>query len=233
MTNDAVRSVRDIVAVSGLKKVYRMGPEDVVVLEDVNLRVREGTTILVLGESGSGKSTLLNLIGGLDEPTAGVIEVSGNRISAVRERHLSGYRNAVIGFIFQFHYLLKDFTALENVMMPALIAGRPAAEARREAALLIAEVGLAHRSDHSPSELSGGERQRAAVARALINSPEVILADEPTGNLDERNASVVLALLFDLVRKMKKTMIMVTHDRSIRDKADRSYVLEHGVLRDL
>ncbi|MBN2351825.1 MAG: ABC transporter ATP-binding protein [Spirochaetales bacterium] len=231
--NETKRNGRDIVAVSRLKKIYRMGPEDVVVLENVNLRVAEGTTVLVLGESGSGKSTLLNLIGGLDSPTDGVIEVSGNRISTVAERHLSGYRNAIIGFIFQFHYLLKDFTALENVMIPALIAGRAAAVARREAAALIAEVGLAHRSDHSPAELSGGERQRAAVARALINSPELILADEPTGNLDERNASVVLALLFDLVRKMKKTMIMVTHDRSVSRKADRSYVLEHGALRDL
>jgi lipoprotein-releasing system ATP-binding protein len=227
------KSAADLVLVSELKKIYRLGPEDVTVLENVNLAVAKGHTSLILGESGSGKSTLLNMIGGLDSPTAGEVTVAGHLISAVRERHLSGYRNEVIGFIFQFHYLLKDFSALENVMMPALIAGRPAAVARRAAEVLLGEVGLAHRSEHYPAELSGGERQRAAVARALVNSPELILADEPTGNLDERNAAVVLGLLFDLVKKMRKTMIMVTHDRSVRERADESYVLEHGMLRRL
>jgi lipoprotein-releasing system ATP-binding protein len=231
--NEPIASGKTIVTVSDLRKVYRLGPEDVVVLENVNLAVGEGSTVLILGESGSGKSTLLNMIGGLDSPTQGEIEVAGTKVSALKERHLSHYRNAVIGFIFQFHYLLKDFSALENVMMPALIAGRPAALAKREAEALLGEVGLTHRKDHTPAELSGGERQRAAVARALINSPALILADEPTGNLDERNASVVIALLFDLVKKMNTTMLMVTHDRSVKERADRSYILEHGVLNRL
>jgi lipoprotein-releasing system ATP-binding protein len=219
-----------IVALRSLKKVYRMGPEDVEVLHDVNLDVEAGTTVLIRGESGSGKSTLLNMIGGLDTPTRGSVKVTGTDIAALDEHELTGYRTRMVGFIFQFHYLLKDFSALENVMMPALIAGRPMRVARAEALQLIAEVGLSHRQDHFPSQLSGGERQRTAVARALVNSPTIILADEPTGNLDEKNAENVLKLLFGLVKKFEKTMVMVTHERSILKNADVSYLLEHGVL---
>jgi lipoprotein-releasing system ATP-binding protein len=219
-----------IVSVHSLQKIYRLGPEAVEVLKNVNLEVAAGTTVLILGESGSGKSTLLNMIGGLDTPTKGTVTVAGASIGTMNERVLSDYRNAIIGFIFQFHYLLKDFTALENAMMPALIAGRTPGAARREARQLLLEVGLEHRQDHYPAELSGGERQRTAVARALINSPRLILADEPTGNLDEKNAVLVLDLLFDLVKKFNKTMIMVTHERSIREHATQSYMLEHGAL---
>jgi lipoprotein-releasing system ATP-binding protein len=228
--NDEIHSDSTIVKLLSLQKIYRLGPEEVTVLQNVNLKVIRGTTVLVLGESGSGKSTLLNMIGGLDTPTRGTVDVEGASIGTMDERILSQYRNSVIGFIFQFHYLLKDFTALENVMMPALIAGRSSTIVRREAQNLLCEVGLKHRQKHYPSELSGGERQRAAVARALINSPSLILADEPTGNLDEKNAVVVLDLLFELVKKFKKTMIMVTHEHSIRKHATESYLLEHGEL---
>ncbi len=228
--NDRKKAADAIVRIRSLQKIYRLGPEEVEVLKNVNLEVTRGTTTLILGESGSGKSTLLNMVGGLDTPTRGTVMVEDSSIGTMDEQILSQYRNTVVGFIFQFHYLLKDFTALENVMMPALIAGRPPAQARREALLLIEEVGLTRRQGHYPSELSGGERQRAAVARALINSPSLILADEPTGNLDEKNAVIVLGLLFDLVRKFNKTMIMVTHEHSIRERATASFLLEHGEL---
>ncbi len=231
--NDDNQSGAAVVRLRGLQKIYRLGPEEVEVLKHVNLDVARGTTVLILGESGSGKSTLLNMIGGLDTPTRGTVTVENASIGAMDERILSQYRNAVIGFIFQFHYLLKDFTALENVMMPALIAGRPPAQARREAVKLIAEVGLAHRQEHYPTELSGGERQRAAVARALINDPSLILADEPTGNLDEKNAAIVLDLLFNLVKKFEKTMVMVTHERAIQKHVTSSFLLEHGELTRL
>jgi len=173
------------------------------------------------------------MIGGLDDVTAGKIEVNKIKITELDEYELADYRNKVIGFIFQFHYLLKDFTALENVMMPCIIANLPLKEARVKALKLLHDVGLDKRKEHYPSRLSGGERQRIAVARALINDPKLILADEPTGNLDERNSEIVLNLLFELVTRYKKTMIMVTHDTGIITRSDESYLLEHGVLKKL
>ncbi len=222
-----------ILTISAVKKVYRTGTEDLEVLKKIDLKILESTTIVITGESGSGKSTLLNMIGGLDDVTAGKIEVNKIKITELDEYELADYRNKVIGFIFQFHYLLKDFTALENVMMPCIIANLPLKEARVKALKLLHDVGLDKRKEHYPSRLSGGERQRIAVARALINDPKLILADEPTGNLDERNSEIVLNLLFELVTRYKKTMIMVTHDTGIITRSDESYLLEHGVLKKL
>ncbi|MEJ2662488.1 MAG: ABC transporter ATP-binding protein, partial [Spirochaetia bacterium] len=188
-----------LVTLNAVKKIYHTSAENLEVLKAVDLTVDEGTTVLITGESGSGKSTLLNMIGGLDEVSGGEISVGGVVITGLNEYELTDYRNRIIGFIFQFHYLLKDFTALENVMLPCVIANLPLKEARSKALEFLGDVGLEKRKDHYPSELSGGERQRVAVARALINSPKLILADEPTGNLDEKNSEIVLNLLFELV----------------------------------
>ncbi len=221
-----------LIDMTTVKKIYHTGAEDLEVLQSIDLTVDRGQTVLITGESGSGKSTLLNMIGGLDEVSAGKIVVNGIAITSLDEYELTGYRNKVIGFIFQFHYLLKDFTALENVMLPCVIANDRLGDARDKALKLLNDVGLAQRKDHYPSQLSGGERQRVAVARALINSPELILADEPTGNLDEKNSDIVLKLLFELVGRYNKTMVMVTHDTGIIRMGNKSYLLEHGVLKD-
>jgi lipoprotein-releasing system ATP-binding protein len=211
--------------------VFRAGSEDLTVLEDVSLAVQEASTVVISGESGSGKSTLLHLIGGLDTPTAGRIRFRGTEITGRGEAELVEYRNRRLGFIFQLHYLLRDFTALENVLMPAAIAGATGAGARRRAERLLEQVGLAGRRRHYPLELSGGERQRVAVARALMNDPQLILADEPTGSLDEHNAGQIRELLFGLVGEYRKTMILVTHSREIAAAGDARLVLEHGRLR--
>ena len=220
-----------ILEVCGLRKVFRAGSEDLTVLEDVSLAVQEASTVVISGESGSGKSTLLHLIGGLDTPTAGRISFRGTEITSRSEAELVEYRNRRLGFIFQLHYLLRDFTALENVLMPAAIAGATGAGARRRAERLLEQVGLAGRRRHYPLELSGGERQRVAVARALMNDPQLILADEPTGSLDEHNAAQIRELLFGLVGEYRKTMILVTHSREIAAAGDARLVLEHGRLR--
>jgi len=220
-----------ILEVEGLKKVFRAGSEDLTVLDEVGLVVEEASTVVISGESGSGKSTLLHLIGGLDSPTAGRIRFRELEIAGASEGELVEYRNRRLGFIFQLHYLLKDFTALENVFMPAAIAGAARAAARRRAERLLEQVGLAGRRTHYPMELSGGERQRVAVARALMNDPQLILADEPTGSLDERSSAQIRDLLFGLVGEYRKTMILVTHSRELAGAGDRRLVLEHGRLR--
>ncbi len=220
-----------LLEVAGLRKVFRAGSEDLTVLDGVSLAVREGSTVVISGESGSGKSTLLHLIGGLDSPTAGRIRFAGVEISGLAEAELVEYRNRRLGFIFQLHYLLKDFTALENVYLPALIAGAAGPTARRRAARLLEQVGLGARRAHFPVELSGGERQRVAVARALMNDPQLILADEPTGSLDERSSAQIRDLLFGLVGEYRKTMILVTHSRELAEAGDQRLVLEHGRLR--
>ena len=220
-----------LLVVTALRKVFRAGSEDLTVLDGVSLAVREGSTVVISGESGSGKSTLLHLIGGLDTPTAGRIRFQELEIGDLAEAELVEYRNRRLGFIFQLHYLLKDFTALENVFMPAAIAGFPWAAARRRAERLLEQVGLAGRRMHYPVELSGGERQRVAVARALMNDPRLILADEPTGSLDERSSAQIRDLLFGLVGEYRKTMILVTHSRELAGTGDQRLVLEHGRLR--
>jgi lipoprotein-releasing system ATP-binding protein len=220
-----------VLEATGLKKVFRTGGEDLVVFEEVDLAVRQGTTVVIAGESGSGKSTLLSLLGTLDAPSEGRISVRGREITGRPESELLLFRGRSLGFIFQFHYLLKDFTALENVMMPAHIAGVPRAQARARAERLLDEVALSGRLDHFPVQLSGGERQRVAVARALVNAPELILADEPTGNLDERNSLQVQELLFRLVRDHGTAMVLVTHAGELARSGDEHYVLEHRRLR--
>ncbi len=220
-----------LLKVVSLRKDYPSGAECIQVLNGVDLELGEGQTVVITGESGSGKSTLLNLVGGLDTATSGWIYLDGLELTRQSEEALARVRSRQIGFIFQLHFLLKDFTALENVLLPALIEGRPLREARRRAEELLARVGLEKRRGHYPAELSGGERQRVAVARSLINDPRLILADEPTGNLDERNAEAVKELLFGLVGEMGKSLILVTHDPQLAAPAQRRYHLEHGRLR--
>ena len=220
-----------IVSIKGLEKTYKTDSENLTVLKNLSLEIKEGSKIAIVGESGSGKSTLLNIIGGIDRATAGTV-ISGKwDLSKLSESELSEYRSSFLGLIFQFHYLLKDFTAVENVYMAALIAGMPKKEAIKKAEKLLDDVGLLQRKDHLPSQLSGGERQRVAVARALINDPKLILADEPTGNLDPQNAEKIGDLLFSMVEKYNKTLILVTHDLTLAKKADSQYKIVKGSLQ--
>ena len=199
-------------------------------LSGVDLEIDEGTSVVITGESGSGKTTLLNLVAGLDSPTGGRVLVDGTEITCLDETALAAFRGRTLGFVFQFHYLLRDFTALENVLMPAWIAGRGRGDATRQARTLLGDVGLGGKLARYPSELSGGERQRVAVARALVNDPRLVVADEPTGNLDERNSETVRDLLFDLVRRYGKTLLVATHDARLAARGDRTLRLAHGVL---
>jgi lipoprotein-releasing system ATP-binding protein len=219
-----------LLSLSGLGKTYETAAERLEVLRDVSLTVARGTTVVVTGESGCGKSTLLNLVGGLDFPSSGRITVQGMEIGDMGEEELSRYRNSHVGFIFQFHFLLRDFTALENVVIPGMVGGARMQSLRARGEKLLAEVGLTRRKDAYPHELSGGERQRVAVARALMNEPLLILADEPTGNLDEGNAEIVRDLLFGLVRTQGRTMVLVTHDTGLAARADIHCVLSAGRL---
>lgn len=220
----------DILTMKNIEKIYMTKAERLVVLENINITLKQGTTTVITGESGCGKSTFLNLIGGLDHVSGGEIVSAGYRVSHLSENELTEYRNRIIGFIFQFHYLLKDFTALENVMLPSFMGGRDKRKAVEQARILLSQVGMEKRADHYPSQLSGGERQRVAVARSLINDPYMILADEPTGNLDEKNSRNVEEILFTLVMKYEKTLVLVTHDTTLLERADRSFRLEAGSL---
>jgi lipoprotein-releasing system ATP-binding protein len=219
-----------LLSVRSLVRSFEAGGERLEVLRGVELEVEEPTSIAVTGESGSGKSTLLSLVGGLDRPTSGSVFVDGADITVLDETELSAYRSRHVGFVFQFHFLLADFTALENLLIPGLLASRSAAAARARARGLLADVGLANRAGAYPLELSGGERQRVAVARALMNRPRLILADEPTGNLDERNARMVEDLLFPLVAREGCVLLLATHDRALAARAERHYGLAGGVL---
>jgi lipoprotein-releasing system ATP-binding protein len=220
----------EILRAESITKSFSIGNEVIDVLKGINLSVSEGTTVVITGESGSGKSTFLNLVGGIDSPSTGTITVRGEEITRLNEEELAGFRNKTVGFIFQFHFLLKDFSALENVMMPAFISGSRPAYAHKKAMMLLDEVGLSHRTSHYLVELSGGERQRVAVARALMNDPDIIIADEPTGNLDEKNSMAVQDLLFALTDLHRKTMLLVTHDTALAMRATEHLRLEHGVL---
>lgn len=229
-------SKADILTIKNLEKIYQTDSEKLTVLKGLNLTVEEGSKIAVVGESGSGKSTLLNIIAGIDSVTSGSV-IAGTKesgqwdVANLSEAKMAEYRSRFIGLIFQFHYLLKDFTALENVYMPALIAGMSKKEAMERAAGLLADVGVADRKDHLPSQLSGGERQRVAAARALINDPTLILADEPTGNLDPANASKIGDLLFSMADKYKKTLILVTHDMGLAANGDKQLRIVEGKLK--
>ena len=213
-----------------LSKTYTEGPSDVSVLTKVNLDVEVGERIAIIGSSGSGKSTLLHLLGGLDLPSEGSVWVDGQELSKMSDKKRGDIRNDYLGFVYQFHHLLPEFTAVDNVAMPLLIRGEDAKVARAKAKEILADMGLGDRLDHRPVELSGGERQRAAIARALVTEPKVVLADEPTGNLDEKTADAVFSMMMDLNQRVGTALIMVTHDTKLASKMDKIYHLELGQL---
>ena len=217
---------------SGIAKAFHQGPREVRVLESVELELPAGQSLSIVGASGAGKSTLLHILGGLDEPDSGSVEVGGVDLWGVENRKRSEIRNLQMGFVYQFHHLLPEFTALENVSMPLLIRGVSVAEAEQRSREILTRVGLDQRLTHKPGELSGGERQRAAVARALVGKPGVVLGDEPTGNLDERTADHVYGLMLELNRELGTSLLLVTHDRGMAARMDRCLELHMGQLRD-
>lgn len=219
-----------LLEVRGLCKTYEIGANRVEVLSGIDLELEAATTTALVGASGAGKSTLLHLLGALDRPTAGTVCFRGDDLFRKNDGELASFRNRSIGFVFQFHHLLPEFTALENVMMPALIARVPGAEARKMAEELLADVGLAQRLNHRPGELSGGEQQRVAIARALVMSPELLLADEPTGNLDMKTSDGVHAVLADLQKKKGLTLVVVTHNERLAAAMERTVRLIDGRL---
>ena len=223
----------EVIRAEKLGKTYAEGNLHTPVFDGLDFRVAAGETVAILGASGAGKSTLLHLLGGLDVPTAGEVFVAGQKMSALSDAARGRLRNRALGFVYQFHHLLPEFTALENVMMPVLLAGDGVVSAKRSAQDLLESVGLGHRLQHKPGELSGGERQRAAVARALVNRPACVLGDEPTGNLDEKTAATVFAQMLELNRAHATSLVLVTHDRRLARRLDRVLELHEGRLREL
>ncbi|MBJ6978125.1 MULTISPECIES: lipoprotein-releasing ABC transporter ATP-binding protein LolD [unclassified Luteimonas] len=227
------RHADEVVGADGLGKTYAEGRMHTPVFDGLDLSVAAGETVAILGASGAGKSTLLHLLGGLDTPTAGEVYVAGQRMSALSDADRGRLRNRALGFVYQFHHLLPEFTALENVMLPVLLSGAAVPDASSRARALLEGVGLGHRLEHKPGELSGGERQRAAVARALVNRPACVLGDEPTGNLDEKTAATVFDLMLELNRAERTSLVLVTHDRSLARRLDRVLELHEGRLREI
>ena len=225
--------MQDVIRAEKLGKTYAEGKLHTPVFDGLDFSVAAGETVAILGVSGAGKSTLLHLLGGLDTPTSGEVYVAGQKMSALSNAERGRLRNQALGFVYQFHHLLPEFTALENVMLPVLLGGADVDEANSRAKALLESVGLGHRLAHKPGELSGGERQRAAVARALVNKPACVLGDEPTGNLDEKTAAGVFALMLELNRAQKTSLVLVTHDRSLARRLDRVMELHEGKLREL
>mgnify|MGYP000132375711 FL=1 len=221
-----------VVTCEQLEKTYSQGPQLVHVLKGVNLQVRRGERIAIVGSSGSGKTTLLNLLGGLDLPTAGKVSIAGKDLAKVDETERGLLRNKHLGFVYQFHHLLGEFTALENVCMPLLIAGMSMVDAAERARSMLGRVGLATRVAHKPSELSGGERQRVAIARALVAEPSCVLLDEPTGNLDRNTAIEIHALMNELNTTLQISFIVVTHDEVLASSMQRKLLLADGLLRE-
>ncbi len=222
-----------ILNAQGLSKTYRTGPDEVVVWTDVNFQVNEGETVSIIGASGSGKSTLLNALGGLDSIDRGEVELAGHKIHSLAEIERTQLRNRDLGFVYQFHHLLPEFSAVENVMMPLLIRGEKSKSAKAAALVCLGQVGLSDRADHKPAELSGGERQRVAIARALVGKPKVVLLDEPTGNLDQQTAQQVEDVLLDLASAVGMAFVIVTHDEDLAGRANRRYKLIDKTLIEL
>jgi lipoprotein-releasing system ATP-binding protein len=224
--SDVVLEARNV------EKRFQQGPVTLEVLRGANVAIRAGERLAIVGASGSGKTTLLQILGGLDRPSNGHVFVDGKDIHELNERERGALRNSAIGFVYQFHHLLPEFSALENVAMPLMVRRVPVKEAKERAAQLLDRVGLGARLTHRPSELSGGERQRAAVARALVTQPKVVLADEPTGNLDGNNAEQVFALMLELNRERQTSLAIVTHDLRIAARMDRALEIDGGILRE-
>ena len=223
-TNDVVLSCQD------LSRSYQLGPEKLAILQGLNLEVRRGEMISVMGASGSGKSTLLNILGGLDRPDSGSVKLAGTDLATVDETQAAALRNQHLGFVFQFHHLLPEFSAAENLAIPLMLRGTKRREALVEAVAMLDKLGISARAQHKPAELSGGERQRVAIARALIGRPDMLLMDEPTGNLDSRNAERVVELITELNSEFRIALVLVTHDASIAERMQRKLELRDGVL---
>jgi lipoprotein-releasing system ATP-binding protein len=229
--NEAAPLRRAVVRAEGLKKTFAEAGRTLEVLRGVNLEIASGDRVAIVGSSGSGKTTLLQLLGGLDDPTAGAVWIEGRNIHELDQVERGHLRNRALGFVYQFHHLLPEFSALENVAMPLMVRGVSAREAQREARVLLERVGLAERVDHRPGKLSGGERQRTALARALVTRPAAVLADEPTGNLDRPTGTRVFDLLLELNAAFRTSLVVVTHDPDLAARMDRILELEDGVLK--
>jgi len=230
--SDRNDSSQPVIDCRGLSKSYVEGENKLTVLSDINLTIKAGEKLAIIGASGSGKSTLLNMLGGLDEVSSGEVIVSGHSFATMSESESAQWRNHELGFVYQFHHLLGEFTALENVAMPLLIGGVKRREAQHRAEAILQRVGLGERLKHKPSTLSGGERQRVAIARALVSEPSCVLMDEPTGNLDADTAQTVLELLLELNSELSISFVIVTHDSDIAARMDRTLLLEKGELRE-
>lgn len=222
-----------ILSATDIHRAFETAESTLDVLTGLSMEVQTGQMVAVTGASGVGKSTLLHVLGGLDKPTQGHVTIGGARLSDLSEKELARFRNDKVGFVFQFHYLLKDFTACENVMMPSLVAGQSRAEAQSNAETLLDLVGLRDRASHRPTQMSGGEQQRVAVARALANDPEIVLADEPSGNLDTNTGRILHDLLFDLSQKRNVTFLIATHNQELARRCDRNLQIVDGKVREL
>jgi lipoprotein-releasing system ATP-binding protein len=223
--------MNNILKATEVYKAFQNGPEVTEVLKGINLEVKQGEVVIIIGPSGVGKSTLLHLIGSLDKPSSGEIHINGQNVFEMQDKKLASFRNKNIGFVFQFHHLLPEFTALENVMLPGMMYEKDLESVEKNALQLLSEVALNDRLHHKPNQLSGGERQRVAVARALINRPKLVLADEPTGNLDKNNSESLYRLILDLNKKFNQTFIIVTHNELMAEKASKLIELEYGQVK--
>lgn len=222
-----------ILEATGLRKTYVTGPQQVTVWQDINLHIEAGETLAIVGASGSGKTTLLNALGGLDTVDEGRVLMGGKDLSKMTENQRTALRNKDIGFVYQFHHLLAEFSALENVMLPQLLGGKSQKQAKLRAQECLEQLGLGHRLNHTPAELSGGERQRAAIARALVNRPKLVLLDEPTGNLDQQTAKQVEEVMLELIQQSDTAFIMVTHDQELAGRMNRCLLLKDLSLQPM